>query len=72
MKTTTTTVIDAGGCERHVQIAGTHDVVQLYRELGTGVVGDNADGVRLYESLEAYLNALPESDRAEVAAIFNA
>lgn len=64
--------IDGGGDERTLAIVGTcRDGTTLYREVDSnGVVGDNADGVRLFADLEQYLDALPDTDRAEVQAIF--
>lgn len=42
-----------------------------FREPGTEIVGDNADGIRLFDDPESYLSSLPSSDRAEVAEVFS-
>lgn len=61
--------IDNAGNERELEHVGTfRDGVELYREVGgTGVVADNADGIRLCHDAESYVDALPEWDRAEAA-----
>jgi hypothetical protein len=65
--------IDNGGNERELELIGTcKDGTDLFSEVGgTGVVGDNADGIRLFADLEQYLDALPDSDRAEVKSIIS-
>ena len=62
-------ILDNAGNERELELVGTfRDGVELYRETGgTGVVADNADGIRLFHDAETYVDALPEWDRAEAA-----
>ena len=67
MKATIKT-LDGGGNERELEhVATCRDGTKLYRETGrTGVVGDNADGIRLFYDTETYIESLPVWDREEV------
>lgn len=66
--------IDPAGNVRELKLVGTcKDGTELYREIDSnGVVGDNADGIRLFADLEQHLDALPEAERAEVQSLFDA